>query len=240
MRCAPSTAIQTSGTATKTRWTSRSNHRRARHRTRSAARASVPQSRASSAGACSSGYPSGRHGRAPAARLQDDEHGDAKDIMHAVMPRNVARFHSPLTRRQLRTAVVARQTRSHKTDAAKNEQNGSGLRATAVVNHAYETEAKRDDAEAQRDDAGHHDPCVLRVDRGERADVLTPRAIVVLDAPGDQPRHRKEDRSRHRTATQNAPQSVRRHEQISHSPAGSTRLDRVGRDRDAGRRSRCW
>ena len=66
-----------------------------------------------------------------------------------------------------------------------------------------------------------HDPRVLRVDRGERADVLTPRAVDVLDAPGDQPRHRKEDRSRHRAACpERAADPSARHEQTVTVPTG--------------------
>jgi hypothetical protein len=95
------------------------------------------------------------------------------------------------------------------------------------VNHAYETEAERDEAEAQRDDARDHDPRMLRLEGGERADVLEAGAIGVLDAPGDQPRHRKEDGSRDRTAAQNAPEIVRRRGTVTEPHDGDARTPRA-------------
>ena len=142
---------------------------------------------------------------------QDKEYGGAKDVVHAVMPGHVARGHPLLARLQLRAAVVARQPRARKTDAGQNEQNRPNRCAAAILDHAHEPKAEREEAEAERDDAYDHDPRVLGVESGERADVFASSAIDVLNAAGDQSRHRKEDGSRNFTPAQNAPEIVRRH-----------------------------
>ena len=119
-------------------------------------------------------------------REQTDHAGDATDdrgrVVHVVL-RGLAI--GLAGRREVRASIPPEQAGHDRGEARDPDQRGShtGSRAEPPVQRRGE----RHGAAAERDEAGRHHVWIVRILRGEAADVLVPELVLVLTTLCDQP-----------------------------------------------------